>query len=174
MFKVCADECETDSSLASDQEFIWQPKLYPNPPVWPLTWTLKCVYLSMHISPHFQISWHYGACWWWQVHLTLAEKFKSHPTTPIYRASYILLEAAFTSHYCTFNWMAGWFIVEHTHITLLSPAHRQRSNWEFGRKCVTIILSFSVCFSFALSVPLLFFLLSWRDGGALQGRVKGT
>lgn len=49
MLKVYADERETDPSLAKDQEFIWQPKLYPNSPVWPLTWTLKYVYLSAHI-----------------------------------------------------------------------------------------------------------------------------
>lgn len=48
MLEVYADECETDSSLANDQEFIWQPELYPNPPVWPLTWNVyiyPCTFL---------------------------------------------------------------------------------------------------------------------------------
>lgn len=31
MLKVHTDECETDSGLASVQEFIWQLKLYPKP-----------------------------------------------------------------------------------------------------------------------------------------------
>lgn len=49
-----------------------------------------------------------------------------------YSASYALLEASFTSNYCTFECVSGWFIVERRHVSLIKPNLRsQTGNEEF-------------------------------------------
>ena len=59
------------------------PKLYPNPAASDHGHERWDVFIYPRTFLHiFQISWHCGACWWWQVHLTLAEKFKSRPDFP--------------------------------------------------------------------------------------------
>lgn len=90
MLKVCADERENRFKiLAGDQEFPSDgPKLYPNPAASDHGHERRDVFIYPRTFLHiFQISWHCGACWWWQVHLTLAEKFQSRPNFPRIRGS---------------------------------------------------------------------------------------
>lgn len=100
------DKCDADLGLACDHICIWQPVMYPHTLVWPLTWILKSVYLHMHSSPRFWMSWHYGSCWWWQVHLTLAEKFRTHPTSCLHNLFFSLRQpsALITVHH---EWQGG-------------------------------------------------------------------
>lgn len=102
---------QSPSGLMKETAQVWQAigkcSHRPNPSAEPLTWTLKCVYLSTYVSPHFQISRHYRSCLRWQVHLHLMKSL-NHTQRPEHRASYILFAPTFTSNYRAPRWMAGW------------------------------------------------------------------
>lgn len=137
------DKCEADLGLACDHICIWQPVMYPHPPVWPLTWILKSVYLHINVSPRFWMSWHYGACWWWQVHLTLAEKFHTRPTSCLH-TFFFLLETAFSFNYCT-SWMTGWFRANHTHFILNPFPQHTLKGWVKYMSYVLYTSFFTAC-----------------------------
>lgn len=157
MLKVHTDECETDSTLASDQESIWQASSTQTQQSdhrheqWNV-FIYPCTFLRV-----FPISWLYGACWWWQVHLTLAEEFKPHPTAHI--QSFLHSPGGRLHVWLLYIQLSVRLVYSGTqaHCTPLTiKPTLKKSHWEFGGKSAAWILSFSVCFLFAFIVPLLF------------------